>query len=107
MASCFFHGQTAEDGGGLTRAAGKPRIEARTSLEGKWELLAEIKDYPASTAQDPAGLTGGERFVCDLDKPAKVYAVRVFGVPSCGNNPAQGWSSCLELQAFAPRKLNY
>jgi len=69
--------------------------------------LSELKDYPATTATDPAGLKGGDRFVCELTEPATVFGVRIIGPPACGNNPRQAWSSCLELQAFGPRQLKF
>ena len=55
---------------------------------------------PLTTATDPAGLKGGERFTCQLAKPVKVFAIRVIGKPACGDNPQQAFSSCAELQAF-------
>ena len=58
------------------------------------------RTYPATTATDPAGLKGGERFTCQFTKPMKVFAVRVVGKPACGDNAQQAFASCAELQAF-------
>jgi hypothetical protein len=66
-----------------------------------------LKDYPATTASSPAGLKGGDRFVCELAEPIEVVGVRIIGKPSSGNNPKQAWSSCLELQAFGVRRLTF
>jgi len=103
----FYHGQTAFDGGWFDASAGKPRVQVKRQPEGDWETLSELKDYPATTATDPAGLKGGDRFVCELTEPATVFGVRIIGPPACGNNPRQAWSSCLELQAFGPRQLKF
>lgn len=103
----FFHGQTALDGGWFDASAGKPRVQIKSRPDGNWETLCELKDYPATTATHPAGLKGGDRFVCELAKPVEVVGVRIIGKPSSGNNPKQAWSSCLELQAFGARTLTY
>ena len=96
----FAHGQTFHDGGWFDTGAGKPRIEVKTTADGKWETVGELKDYPAATATDPAGLKGGEYFTCRLASPTKVVAVRVVGKPASGDKPEQDFSSCAELQAF-------
>ena len=103
----FFHGETLPDGGWFDTSAGKPRIEVKTTVKGEWQAVGELKDYPATTATEPHGLVGGDRFTCTLDRPMQVVALRVIGKPSSGNNPKQAWSSCLELQAFGERRLNY
>ena len=96
----FAHGQTFHDGGWFDASAGKPRVQVKTAAEGKWEAVGELKDYPDTTASNPAGLKGGECFACPLASPLKVFAVRVIGKPACGDNPQQAFSSCAELQAF-------
>ena len=96
----FAHGQTFHDGGWFDASAGKPRIQVKTAKDAAWETAGELKDYPATTATDPAGLKGGERFTCQFAKPMKVFAIRVLGKPACGDNPKQAFSSCAELQAF-------
>lgn len=103
----FFHGRTAQDGGWFDASDGKPRIEIKSKPDGDWEPLCELKDYPKTTASNAAGIKGGDRFTCELDKPVQVFGVRIIGKPASGDNPKQNWSSCLELQAFGPRKLNY
>jgi DUF1680 family protein len=103
----FYQGQIAQDGGWFDTSAGKPRIEAKTSLESDWELLTVLEGYPATTATDPGRLRAGERFSCELEKPVSITALRVFGKPSCGDKPDQNWSTCLELQAFGQRRLSY
>jgi DUF1680 family protein len=98
----FAHGKTSHDGGWFDAAAGKPRLEIQTALKGPWVSLCELEDYPATTATDPAGLKSGERFICQLPKPVQVFGLRVIGKPACGDNPSQAFSTCAELQAFAP-----
>jgi len=60
-----------------------------------------LSDYPATTATDNKNLKPGQTFTLRLAEPVKAAAVRVIGVPACGNNPKQAFSSCGELQAFA------
>jgi uncharacterized protein len=98
----FAHGQTFHDGGWFDTAAGKPRVEIKTSTNAPWAQLCELKDYPATTATDPAGLKGGEQFTCVLSQPEKIVGLRVVGKPACGDNPKQAFASCAELQAFPP-----
>jgi DUF1680 family protein len=97
----FAHGKTFHDGGWFDSGTGKPRLEAQLTLGGSWELVGEFKQYPSTSATDPAGLKGGERFTCTLEPPRKILALRVIGKPACGDNPQQRFSSCSELQAFA------
>ncbi len=96
----FAHGQTFHDGGWFDASAGKPRIQVKTSKDGAWETAGELKDYPATTSTDAAGLKGGERFTCQFSQPTKVLAIRVLGKPACGDNARQAFASCAELQAF-------
>ena len=100
----FAHGKTFHDGGWFDATAGKPRVEIKSAPNGSWVPLCELADYPATTATDPAGLKAGECFVCRLAMPVEVFALRVIGKPACGDNPNQAFSSCAELQAFAPRR---
>ena len=99
----FAHGKTFHDGGWFDASAGKPRLEIKKARDGKWEKLSSFEDYPATSATDPAGLHGGERFTCALPKPVEFTAIRVVGKPASGDNPKQCFSSCAELQAFAAR----
>ncbi len=98
----FVHGRTFHDGGWFDAAAIKPRVQVQKAPNTQWVTLCEIADYPATTATDPAGLKGGERFACQLPEPVKAFGLRVLGKPACGDNPKQAFSSCAELQAFAP-----
>jgi hypothetical protein len=97
----FAHGQTFHDGGWFDASTGKPRIQVKATKDAAWETAGELNDYPATTATDPAGLKGGERFTCQLAQPVKAFAIRVLGKPACGDNPQQAFTSCAELQAFA------
>ena len=67
----FAHGQTFHDGGWFDASAGKPRIQVKASKDAAWETAGELKDYPATTANNPAGLKGGERFTCQFANPAE------------------------------------
>lgn len=96
----FAHGQTFHDGGWFDASAGKPRVQVKASANASWQTVVELGNYPATTATDPAGLKGGERFACELASPIKVLAIRVVGKPACGDNPKQAFASCAELQAF-------
>ncbi len=100
----FAHGKSFHDGGWFDTGAGKPRVEIQSTAKGPWVALCELATYPATTATNPAGLKGGERFTCDLTKPMEVYGVRVIGKPACGDSPKQAFASCAELQAFAAKR---
>ena len=99
----FVHGQTFHDGGWFDASAGKPRVQIKAAQDAKWETAGELKDYPATTAADPAGLKGGEAFTCQIPQPMTVFAIRVLGKPACGDNARQAFASCAELQAFNAR----
>ena len=64
------------------------------------ETVGELSDYPATTATDNKKLKPGQTFTLCLPEPVKAVAVRVIGVPACGDNPKQAFSSCAELQGF-------
>ena len=99
----FVAGEVFHDGGWFDASAGKPRIQVQREPGGKWEPLAEIGEYPATTATDSASLRDPSRraFTVRLPKPEKVAGVRVIGKPACGDVPHQAFSSCAALQAFA------
>ncbi len=100
----FAHGKTFHDGGWFDASAGKPRLQVKAAADAQWETVGELKDYPATTVTDPAGLKAGESFTCQLTNPIKALAVRVVGKPASGDNPRRAFSSCAELQAFnAPK----
>jgi hypothetical protein len=96
----FAHGQTFHDGGWFDASASKPRIQVKATKDAAWETAGELKDYPATTATDPAGLKGGEKSTCQFPTPVKAFAIRVLGKPACGDNDKQAFASCAELQAF-------
>ncbi len=99
----FAHGRTFHDGGWFDASAGKPRIQVKSSKDAEWETIAEFKDYPATTATDPAGLKDGQPFTCRLPARTRIIAIRVIGKPASGDDPQQAFSSCAELQAFETR----
>ena len=78
-------------------------MQFKSAPDGAWQNLGELKDYPATTPTDPAGLKSGERFAYDLAKPMSLFALRVIGKPASGDKPRQAFSSCAELQAFSPQ----
>ena len=96
----FAHGQTFHDGGWFDTGAGKPRVQVKATQDGAWETVGELKEYPATTATNAAGLKGGERFTCELASPIKAWGIRIIGKPACGDNPQQNFASCAKLQAF-------
>lgn len=93
----FVHGKTFHDGGWFDTRSGQPQVQVQTAEKGKWETVGVLKDYPATTATSAAGLTGGERFTCQLPKTTKVYGVRVIGKPASGDRSEQAFASCGEL----------
>jgi len=95
----FVHGKTFHDGGWFDASAGQPQVQVQTAEKGKWETVGVLKDYPATSATSAAGLTGGERFTCQLPRAAKVFGVRVVGKPASGDDPRQAFASCAELMA--------
>ena len=97
----FMHGKVFHDGGWFDASGGKPIVQVQKEAGGTWETLGELTTYPATTATRNAKLKAGQPFTLALPAPVKVIAVRVAGVPACGDNPKQAFSSCAELQAFA------
>ena len=95
----FVHGKTFHDGGWFDASARQPQVQVQTTPGGKWETVGILKDYPATTATSPAGLTGGERFTCQLPQTTKVFGVRVIGKPASGDAPQAAFSSCGGLLA--------
>jgi hypothetical protein len=92
----YCHGQIYHDGGWWDTARGKPRIQVKRAADGPWEDVARLDDYPAATATDPKGLTQGQRFTARF-APLKAAAIRIIGVPACGDRPEQNFASCAEL----------
>jgi len=96
----FAHGRTFHDGGWFDAAGGKPRIEVQRTADGPWEKIADLTEYPKTTATNSEEMDGSESVSCILPKPVRAWGLRVIGKPACGDNPQQAFSSCAELQAF-------
>ncbi|HEY3415001.1 MAG TPA: beta-L-arabinofuranosidase domain-containing protein [Armatimonadota bacterium] len=97
----YAHGAVYNNGGWFDASAGKPRIQVRTEANGPWITVATLDSYPDTTATDNAHLTEGQKFSVAFP-PVDAVAIRVVGRPACGDQPRQAFSSCAELQAFAP-----
>jgi hypothetical protein len=97
----FVHGESFHDGGWFDTSAGKPQVQVKHEKNGTWETVGVLSDYPATTATDGAKLRPGQAFTLCLSNPVSAIAVRVMGVPACGDNPQQAFASCAELQAMA------
>jgi hypothetical protein len=97
----FAHGQNFHDGGWFDTSAGKPQVQVQREKNGKWETVGTLIDYPATTATDGRKLKPGQTFTLCLPSPLSAIAVRVVGLPACGDNPKQAFASCAELQAMA------
>jgi uncharacterized protein len=96
----FVQGRTFHDGGWFDASRGKPRIQVKREKTGAWETVAALEDYPAATASDRKGLLEGRRLEVRLAAPVRAVAIRVIGAPASGDNPAQAFASCAELEAF-------
>jgi uncharacterized protein len=96
----FAHGKTFHDGGWFDASAGKPQVQVKREKGGRWETVGALSDYPATTATDARSLAPGQQFTLRLPKPVSLIAVRVVGVPACGDNPRQAFASCAELRAM-------
>ena len=95
----FAHGHTFHDGGWFDTSAGKPRIQVQETVGSEWKTVATLDSYPQTSATNSAGLKDGQTFEGKF--PAvKAVAVRILGKPAHGDNPAQAFSSCAELQAY-------
>jgi hypothetical protein len=100
----FTHGKNFHDGGWFDTSAGKPRVQIRRTTESDWETVGEVADYPLTTSgsgQHDRLTWANRQFTVKFPKPITFNAVRIIGVPSCGDNPEQSFSSCAELQAFS------
>ena len=96
----FTHGRNYHDGGWFDTQAGKPQVQVQRSVNGQWDTIGELQDYPATTASKAGSLAQGQSFVLRLDRPVRFVAVRVIGSPSSGDRPQQAFVTCAELQAF-------
>src|SRR5205085_482758 len=97
----YMHGHSFHNGGWFDSSAGKPRIQVQREKNGAWEPAGELGDYPSTSAADSAGLRDGQAFTFRLAQPIRVFGIRIIGKPAFGDNPAQSFASCSELQAFA------
>ena len=99
----YVPGKTFHDGGWFDASAGKPRIQVRRTKAARWETVGALSTYPATTATNPGSLAANQKgsYTLQLTTPVEAVAVRVVGIPACGDNPAQGFSSCGELMAFS------
>jgi hypothetical protein len=97
----FTHGMNFHDGGWFDTSKSRPQVQVRRTADGPWETVGELVSYPATTATSSAGLQAGTHFACPLKEPVKACAVRVIGVPACGDDAHQAFASCAELEAFA------
>lgn len=96
----FTQGKTFHDGGWFDVSGGAPRVQVQREKGGAWETVGTLSDYPKTTATSAGGLRQGQKFTVRLAAPVQVLAVRVVGKPACGDNPAQAFASCGELEAF-------
>jgi hypothetical protein len=96
----FAHGKSFHDGGWFDASAGKPQVQVQRTPGGSWETIGTLADYPATTARSDARLKPGQSFSLRVPSPVAAVAVRVLGVPACGDSPKQAFSSCGELEAF-------
>ncbi len=96
----FRHGKSTPTGGWFDTSKGKPKILLKSWHD--YKEVAEITDYPATTATSPGTLTDGQAFrvVIPKDKREPAFRVRIAGVPATGNNSAQNSASCSEIQVF-------
>ncbi len=96
----FTHGRNYHDGGWFDTQAGKPLVQVQRSVNGPWDSVGALQDYPDTTASQPGRLAPGQSFALQLDSPVLFVAVRVIGKPSSGDRPQQAFVTCAELQAF-------
>ncbi len=96
----FSHGRSTPAGGWFDTSKGKPKILLKSWHD--YKEVAEITDYPPTTATSPGTLTDGQAFrvVIPKDKREPAFRVRVTGTPAAGNRPDQNSASCSEIQVF-------
>ena len=82
----FAHGKTSANGGWFDATAGKPRVQVKRTKAGVWETVAEITNYPATTAKNSAEMEGGEHVIGKLNRPIKTWGVRAVGKPASGES---------------------
>lgn len=96
----YCHGKTFHDGGWFDTSGGKPKIQIKASSDAAWKTVATLDTYPDTTTEKPPDLKNGQRFEGKLANRVTAVAVRIVGKPSSGDNPAQSFSSCAELQIY-------
>lgn len=96
----FRHGRSFHDGGWFDTSGGKPRVQVKRSPDGPWIDVAVLSSYPETTSTVDPRIADGTPFEVRFE-PVETYGIRVVGVPSSGDNPAQAFSSCGELSAYA------
>ncbi|MFO1055161.1 MAG: glycoside hydrolase family 127 protein [Planctomycetota bacterium] len=96
----FAHGHGFHDGGWFDCSKGKPVVEVRETEDGEWRVLGALYGYPETTATDAHQLRDGAVFELRLDASVTALELRVRGVPACGDDPRQAFSSCAELRAL-------
>ena len=97
----FTPGKLAHDGGWFDTSTGKPRVQIQRTVGGTWETIGELSDYPKTTATVGKFSYNRSQFHLNLKSPVSYTALRVIGVPACGDNPQQNYATCAELQAFS------
>lgn len=97
----FMHGKSFHDGGWFDTSGGKPKIQIKRAKNSEWETIGELADYPATTSTDGTKLKDAQTCTLRLADSVNTVAVRVIGVPACGDNSNQAFASCAELQAFS------
>jgi len=96
----FRHGRTFHDGGWFATDHSKPLVQVRRVPDGTWETVGQLDDYPTATSTQAPDLRTGQAFEVRLKEPVTARAIRILGTPASGDNPAQAFSSCAELEAF-------
>ena len=96
----FVHGVCDQNGGWFDASSGKPKVQVQLAKDGAWQTVGELAGYPATTASNNADMDDDQPFTLKLAHPVTAIAIRVAGVPACGDNPKQSSSSCAQLQAF-------
>lgn len=95
----FRHGETFHDGGWFDTSSGKPEVQVKRAKGGTWETIGALSSYPQTDGSHDPGFNRGQAFEFRC-APTKVYGVRIVGRPSHGDNPAQAFSSCAEIEAY-------
>jgi hypothetical protein len=103
----FRHGASIASGGWFDTTDSPPRIEvAREPVPMstnaavpderavRWEMAAQLTDYPRTGATMRPALTDGQRFEVRLAQPVAVFALRIVG------RPGGDHASCAELSAY-------